>query len=109
MLDKTQKGSGSRRLATAIWPDQSHDFPTLNFNVDIANKPMPVTFDTNQGEIALPMGLCALSAGDASLHIETEAETQRDANRLNHVVGSHLERFAFRENPKIDWVETQKT
>ena len=70
---------------------------------------VPVTFDTNQGEIALPMGLCALSAGDASLHIETEAETQRDANRLNHVVGSHLERFAFRENPKIDWVETQKT
>lgn len=69
---------------------------------------VPVKHDGKHGEINLPMGLCSLSADAHTLHLQTEAATQSDANRLTSVVGSHLERFAFRESPTIDWIETKQ-
>lgn len=70
---------------------------------------VPVKADSEHGEIELPMGHCSLRVKAQSLRIETEAATESDARRLTTVVGSHLERFAFRDNPKIEWIETQQT
>lgn len=62
-----------------------------------------VTFDERQGRVALPMGTCDLEAVNGSLTMRVSAGSPQDLARLEQVVGSHLERFAFREEPKLKW------
>lgn len=62
-----------------------------------------VSFDERQGRVALPMGTCDLEAADGSLVMRVSADSTQDIARLEQVVGSHLERFAFREEPKLAW------
>lgn len=62
-----------------------------------------VQFDPKSGHITFPFGQCALSADIGVLDLTVSAETQGDLTKSCRVIASHLERFAFRENPKIDW------
>ncbi|SFR35035.1 hypothetical protein SAMN04488005_0749 [Yoonia tamlensis] len=62
-----------------------------------------VQFDPQAGLIKFPFGACNLTADHSVLDLTITAETQSDLTKACRVVGSHLERFAFRENPKIDW------
>lgn len=39
-----------------------------------------------------------------TLEIEISAETKTDLDQLAQFVASHLDRFAFRENPQIYWL-----
>ncbi|SNT31119.1 DUF2218 domain-containing protein [Tropicimonas sediminicola] len=64
---------------------------------------VPVEFDALQGRIDLPFGQCRLKAGDTALDLTVTAEDRPALDRLTEVIGSHLERFAFRENPQLDW------
>lgn len=64
---------------------------------------VPVEFDTTQGRIELPFGQCTLAAGETALNLTVTAEDRPALDRLCQVIGSHLERFAFRENPELDW------
>ena len=63
---------------------------------------VPVTFTPEEGEVALPFGTCELAATDTMLSITVLGEA-RDIARLEHFVGDHLARFAFRENPTLTW------
>lgn len=63
---------------------------------------VPVTFTPNEGEVRLPFGTCEMTATDAALSI-TILGGARDIAWLEQFVGDHLARFAFRENPTIDW------
>jgi len=63
---------------------------------------VPVTFTPNDGHVTLPFGTCEMAATDAELSITVAGET-RDIARLERFVGDHLSRFAFREDPTLDW------
>lgn len=63
---------------------------------------VPVTFTPSKGHVTLLFGTCEMAATDAELSITVLGET-RDIGRLEHFVGDHLARFAFRENPTLTW------
>ncbi|MBU2983038.1 DUF2218 domain-containing protein [Lentibacter algarum] len=62
-----------------------------------------VQFDPQSGHIAFPFGQCDLVAQDATLTLTATANNQADLTKTTRVIASHLERFAFRENPEINW------
>ena len=62
-----------------------------------------VQFDPTSGHINFPFGRCDLSTAQDSLVLTVSAENQADLTKIRSVIASHLERFAFRENPKIEW------
>lgn len=53
--------------------------------------------------VEFPFGQCAMSANDQRLELIATAETKGDLARLEEVLGNHLERYAFRENPEVIW------
>jgi len=60
-----------------------------------------VTFDATQGHVPLPVGGGDLSAGDMGLTVQCAAATPEDLERMQQVVATHLERFAFREGELV--------
>ncbi|MCF3595774.1 DUF2218 domain-containing protein [Rhodobacteraceae bacterium LMO-12] len=64
---------------------------------------VPVELDGNTGRIDLPFGQCELAANDDALDMKVSADTKADLDKVAQVIASHLERFAFRENPQIEW------
>ena len=62
-----------------------------------------VQFDPKAGLIKFPFGLCDLTAEQGVLDLTVSSETQSDLTKACRLIGNHLERFAFRESPKIDW------
>lgn len=64
---------------------------------------VPASFDTRTGSITFPFGTCTLRADDAALHLSVTAPDAEQLERMRHVVGSHLLRFAFREELRVDW------
>lgn len=64
---------------------------------------VPVHFDAAKGVIELPFGRCDLNATQTRLDLSVFANTQFDLDRTVHIISSHMERFAFRENPEFTW------
>ncbi|MGO4906937.1 DUF2218 domain-containing protein [Pseudorhodobacter sp. W20_MBD10_FR17] len=62
-----------------------------------------VQFTPQLGHIDFAFGQCDLTASGADLGLTVTAETQADLTKTARVMASHLERFAFRENPQITW------
>lgn len=65
---------------------------------------VPVEFTPHAGTITLPFGTCELKAEDATLALAVTAEDDA-LERMQKVIGDHVARFAFRENPEIEWHE----
>ena len=63
---------------------------------------VPVTFTHSTSEVTLPFGTCEMAATDASLKITVLGESG-DLENLEQFVSDHLARFAFRENPILNW------
>ncbi len=61
---------------------------------------VPVDFDHQQGSITLPFGTCSLAAQESTLSMTVSGA---DIEKLEQVIGSHFERFAFRETVKVIW------
>lgn len=61
-----------------------------------------VTFTPKLGAVSLPIGRCEFSADAAHLAM-TGTSKATDLPRLEQFLGDHLARFAFRENPIIEW------
>jgi hypothetical protein len=67
----------------------------------------PVAFDETSGRIELPLGLCHLTAGPGVLGLALEAQDEAGLTRLEDVVASHVNRFAFREGELVfAWTRT---
>lgn len=66
---------------------------------------VPVEFDARQGSISLPFGTCDLLARTEALILAVSGD---DIEKLEQVIGSHLERFAFRESLDVTWERTSK-
>jgi hypothetical protein len=64
---------------------------------------IPVTQTEESGRIQFPSGICSLSAEPGLLVLRTEAQDDMARRLLEGVIGSHLERFAFRESLAIEW------
>ena len=60
----------------------------------------------NDGFVAFPFGRCALHADPTSLQLRASAADAESLQRVEHVVASHLERFAHREQLAIAWSTT---
>lgn len=63
---------------------------------------VPVEFTPHAGKITLPFGTCTLKAEDDTLTLAVDAENDA-LEQMQKVIGDHLARFAFRENPEIEW------
>lgn len=70
---------------------------------------VPVTHEPGAGRIELPFGQCELRSEAAGLGLTATAEDQQKLDKTIEVVTSHLERFAFRENPELAWTVTEGT
>ncbi len=70
---------------------------------------VPVQNDGTTGQIQFPFGRCALWTDRGMLKLTIFADSQTDLEKAAEVVASHLERFAFRENPEINWRPVQDT
>ena len=57
-----------------------------------------VTFTATEGRIVFAMGPAELRADPAGLEVDVTAEDDEGLTRARHVIDSHLERFAFRED-----------
>ena len=64
---------------------------------------LEVEFTPERGSIAFEFGRAALQAGPEGLTMTALADTEENLARLTSVLASHLERFAFREELKVDW------
>ena len=65
---------------------------------------IPVSFDPSQGRIEFEAGVCELYASEPGvLRLRVSARDAEGLARLEGVVGSHLARFAFREELRVDW------
>jgi catechol 2,3-dioxygenase len=64
---------------------------------------LDVTFDERAGTLPFAFGRCELRAGDGALHLEAIAATPEELERVEHVVGSHLERFGRRHALSVSW------
>jgi hypothetical protein len=64
---------------------------------------IPAECTPDEGTIRFPFGTCALKAADDVLALDVAAANAEDLDRMRGVIGSHLERFAFRDKPTIAW------
>lgn len=55
------------------------------------------------GWVQFPFGRCEMTADQNRLNLHACASTQSQLDEVVTVVTSHLERFAFRENPILEW------
>jgi hypothetical protein len=62
-------------------------------------------FDDHDGRIRFAFGECELHAGADGLELTAIAADREGRERVESVVGSHLERFAFREELHVTWPE----
>lgn len=64
---------------------------------------LPVSFDDQQGRIPFDSGVATLQAEPDGLRLQVTAADQAAMERLQGVVGSHFERFAWQEALSLDW------
>lgn len=64
---------------------------------------IPATHAVDRGRIEFPAGTCLIEAGPDVLVLRTEAQSEEGRVRVEEMVGSHLERFMWREAPEITW------
>ena len=64
---------------------------------------VPAVFDENEGEVTFEFGVCRLQAGPAELLLRANAPDPASLDRLEQVIGSHLERFAHRDGITVEW------
>jgi hypothetical protein len=64
---------------------------------------VPVTHTRQNGHIELPFGACELAATKGQLSLSATADDRAALDKVVQVITSHLERFAFREAPKLTW------
>jgi hypothetical protein len=68
---------------------------------------VPVTHEPGSGRIELPFGQCDLSADETGLSLTVMAGDRPQLDRTMQVISSHLDRFAFRENPELTWTTAE--
>jgi uncharacterized protein len=63
------------------------------------------SFGENSGHIQFEFGRCELHADDGTLALEVSAADAEGHERMERVIGSHLERFGRRDGLTVAWQE----
>jgi uncharacterized protein len=66
-------------------------------------KKVEAKYDADKGWVQFPFGRCDMTADDSRLELRVSADNENHLGQVIQIVTSHLERFAFRENPMLDW------
>ena len=61
------------------------------------------SFGEDSGHIQFEFGRCELHASGATLRLEVSAADQENHERMERVIGSHLERFGRRDELSVAW------
>ncbi|WP_160285416.1 DUF2218 domain-containing protein [Pseudomonas knackmussii] len=65
---------------------------------------LPVELSEDRGVLRFDFGTCYLHADAAALHLKAEAADSEALARLQQVVVSHLDRFAWKEGQlPVEW------
>lgn len=64
---------------------------------------VPAECTPTEGKVTFEMGTATLAANDTRLEMSVEGADGAAVERLEGVLASHLERFAFREELRITW------
>lgn len=64
---------------------------------------VPAQYDADSGWVAFSFGRCDMTAESQKLTLRANAKDQSQLDQVVQVMTSHLERFAFRENPTLAW------
>lgn len=59
-----------------------------------------------EGWVQFPFGRCDMTAENTQLEFIAMADDQPQLDQVVQIVTNHFERFAFRENPHLDWRKT---
>ncbi|MEM7473153.1 MAG: DUF2218 domain-containing protein [Pseudomonadota bacterium] len=62
-----------------------------------------------KGCVEFGFGRCEMRADASALEMIASSETQDQLDNVIDVITSHLERYAFRENPRLEWLSTPNT
>ena len=62
-----------------------------------------VEYDDQQARVDFPFGVCRMTADAEELVIRCEANSEDLARRMEVVLDQHLQKFAWREKPAVDW------
>lgn len=55
------------------------------------------------GWVQFPFGRCEMSVAGDELQLHAQAKDPDQLEQVVQIVSNHLDRFAFRENPKLNW------
>lgn len=55
------------------------------------------------GFVVFPFGRCDMTAHPDRLELRASAESEEQLKNVVDIITSHLERYAFRENPSLEW------
>ncbi len=61
------------------------------------------SFDDDSGYIQFEFGRCELHTSDGTLRLEVSAADAESHERMERVIGSHLERFGRRDELSVSW------
>jgi uncharacterized protein len=61
------------------------------------------SFGEDSGYIQFEFGRCELHTSDGVLNLEVSAGDPESHERMERVIGSHLERFGRRDELKVSW------
>lgn len=61
------------------------------------------SFGEDSGHIQFEFGRCELHAVDSTLRLQVSADDVESHERMERVVGSHLERFGRRDELTVSW------
>ena len=61
------------------------------------------SFDEDSGYIQFEFGRCDLHASDGTLTLDVSAPDVESHERMERVIGSHLERFGRRDELSVTW------
>lgn len=67
-----------------------------------------VEFDDERGRIALGAGTCELAVEPDALELRASAASTEERERVEQVIGSHLERFGRRDGLSVTWEPTDQ-
>lgn len=66
---------------------------------------VPAEYDEGSGHVDFQPGTCVLKAEEGVLVMRCETEDEKNVGRLKFILEDHLKRFAWREEPDIEWKE----
>jgi hypothetical protein len=63
----------------------------------------PVSYDEHHGDVQLSRGRCVMQVVGDAVQVRLHAESDKDLEHLERVVGEHLHRMAGKETLTFDW------